>query len=59
MHKTATIAALFLTGALLAPVLALADQTITAAGSKYTSICPPPARNEAGKIWGSTVAKTL
>jgi phosphate transport system substrate-binding protein len=38
MHKTASIAALFLTGALLAPVLALADQTITAAGS--TALLP-------------------
>ncbi len=38
MHKTATIAALFLTGALLAPAIGLADSTITAAGS--TALLP-------------------
>ena len=38
MRKTATLAALFLAGALLAPVVALADSTITAAGS--TALLP-------------------
>src|ERR1035437_8607180 len=33
--------------------------TITAAGSKYTSICPPAPRNDSGNTWGTTVAKTL
>jgi phosphate transport system substrate-binding protein len=38
MRKTATIAALFLTGALIAPLAGLADSTITAAGS--TALLP-------------------